>query len=71
VKPESDATQAGGDFEARIDSIGGLLGDAAAPTTTITVREPGRYRLFAYAFDDYGNAAHANIPFLVEPGATP
>jgi hypothetical protein len=71
VKLESDATQAGGDFEARIDSISGLLGDAAAPTTTITVREPGRYRLFAYAFDDYGNAAHANIPFLVEPGDGP
>jgi hypothetical protein len=68
VKPESDSTQAGGDFEARIGNIGGLLGDAAAPATTITVGEPGRYRLFAYAFDDRGHAAHANIPFLVEPG---
>jgi hypothetical protein len=67
VKPESDATQAGGDFEARIRNIDGLLGDAAMPTTSITVREPGRYRLFAYAFDDHGHAAHANIPFLVEP----
>jgi hypothetical protein len=71
VKPESDATQAGGDFEARIDNIDGLLGDTAAPTTTITVWEPGRYRLFAYAFDEHGNAAHANIPFLVEPVDAP
>jgi hypothetical protein len=68
VKRESDATQAGGDFEERIGNIGGLLGDAAAPTTTIAVGKPGRYRLFAYAFDDHGHAAHANIPFLVEPG---
>jgi hypothetical protein len=71
VKPESDATQAGGDFEARIGNIGGLLGDATASTTTLTVGGPGRYRLFAYAFDDHGNAAHANIPFVVEPGDAP
>ena len=71
VKPESDATQAGGDFEARIGNIDGLLGDAAAPSTTLTVAGPGRYRLFAYAFDDHGHAAHANIPFLVGPGDVP
>ena len=71
VKRESDAMQAGGDFEPRIQNIGGLLGDRAAPVTTISVRKPGRYRLFAYAFDDHGHAAHANIPFLVEPGDEP
>jgi len=71
VKPESDATQAGGDFEHRIGNIDGLLGDAAAPTTSITVHEPGRYRLFVYAFDDHGHAAHANIPFLVESAGAP
>jgi hypothetical protein len=69
VKPESDATQGGGDFEAPVSNIGGLLGNAAAPTTTIAVREPGQYRLFAYAFDDHGHAAHAIIPFLGEPEA--
>ena len=71
VKRESDATQTGGDFEERIGSIAGLLGDEAAPATTIAVGQPGRYRLFAYAFDDHGHAAHANIPFLVEPGDVP
>jgi hypothetical protein len=71
VKHESDATQAGGDFESRIGNIDGLLADPAAPATTIAVGEPGRYRLFAYAFDDRGHAAHANIPFLVEPGDAP
>lgn len=66
VKHESGATQAGGDFESRIGSIDGLLGSPAAAATTITAATPGRYRLFAYAFDDHGHAAHANIPFLVE-----
>jgi hypothetical protein len=65
VKPESDAMQAGGDFEERIGSLGGLLRDPAAATTAITVKEPGKYRLFAYAYDGHGHAAHANIPFLV------
>jgi len=71
VKPESDVTQAGGDHEAHIPGIEGLLRDPRAARTAITVKEPGRYRLFAYAFDDRGHAAHANIPFLVEPGDGP
>ncbi len=71
VKRESGATQAGGDFEAGIPSLRGLLRGPASATTTIAVDEPGRYRLFAYAFDGQGHAAHANIPFLVEPGDGP
>ena len=31
--------------------------------------KPGAYRLFAYAFDGKGHAAHANIPFYVENSA--
>jgi hypothetical protein len=68
VKRESDATQAGGDFEAGVPNLEGLLSAPASPTTLVTVPEPGRYRLFAYAFDGRGHAAHANIPFLVESG---
>jgi exo-beta-1,3-glucanase (GH17 family) len=68
VKRESDATQEGGDFEASIPSLDGVLQDPASDRTAIAVKEPGRYRLFAYAFDGKGHAAHANIPFLVEPG---
>jgi len=71
VRRESEATQAGGDFEADIPSLGGLLRDDASATTAIAVDEPGRYRLFAYAFDGQGHAAHANIPFLVETDDTP
>ena len=66
IKPESDATQVGGDFEAAIASIEGWLSDPQAASTSITVPSPGQYRLFAYAFDDHGNAAHANIPLRVE-----
>jgi hypothetical protein len=71
VKRESDATQAGGDFEAAIPSLGDVIGNDASATTVITVDQPGRYRLFAYAFDGQGHAAHANIPFLVEPAGSP
>jgi hypothetical protein len=66
VKPESDSQKSGGDREERLPSLEGLLSDAEAPQTTVTVSSPGKYRLFAYAYDGKGHAAHANIPFLVE-----
>jgi len=66
VKLESDETTEGGDLEKDIDSVEGLLSNPDAAVTHLTAREPGRYRLFAYAYDDHGHAAHANIPFLVE-----
>lgn len=71
VRRESDATEKGGDFEDGIPAIGGLVRDPASASTVITVNDTGRYRLFAYAFDDHGHAAHANIPFLVEQAETP
>jgi exo-beta-1,3-glucanase (GH17 family) len=67
VRPESDATQTGGDFERDIPGLDGLIAEPGEAVTTLTAPEPGRYRLFAYATDDHGHAAHANIPFLV-PG---
>lgn len=70
VKPESESQKAGGDREERLPNLAGLLSDPDAPRTTITVARPGRYRLFAYAYDGNDHAAHANIPFLVE-GAEP
>jgi hypothetical protein len=68
VKPESEATQVGGDRENTPPDIDGWLADPTAAMTTITVPVPGRYRLFAYAYDGHGHAAHANIPFLVQRG---
>jgi len=69
VKLESDATQVGGDFEDSISSLAGLMSDATSATVSIIAPEPGAYRLFAYAYDDHGHAAHANIPFIVKKGA--
>jgi exo-beta-1,3-glucanase (GH17 family) len=66
VKPESDSQKSGGDREERLRNLEGLLSDAEAPQTTLTVSKPGKYRLFAYAYDGHDHAAHANIPFLVE-----
>jgi len=66
VKPESGATTVGGDPEQTPPDIDGWVTDPEAAVTTITARVPGKYRLFAYAYDDHGHAAHANIPFLVQ-----
>jgi len=68
VKAESDATQAAGDFEVPLENIDGMLGAADNETVTVHATRPGRYRLFAYASDGLGHAAHANIPFLVTGG---
>jgi exo-beta-1,3-glucanase (GH17 family) len=67
VRPESDATQTGGDLERDIPGLDGLIADPGGASTTLTAPGPGRYRLFAYANDGHGHTAHANIPFLV-PG---
>jgi len=65
LKPESDSTQIGGDYEHSIASLDGFIADAVSPTTRITAPGPGAYRLFVYVYDGQGNAAHANFPFLV------
>jgi hypothetical protein len=65
LKPESTATTGGGDYEEPLQSLGGFLADASAAKTGLTAPAPGKYRLFAYASDDDGRIAHANIPFLV------
>ncbi len=65
VKPESTSTETGGDYEESIPNIEGLLSNTNAVAVTLTAPEPGAYRLYAYAYDGRGNAAHANIPFLV------
>ncbi len=66
VKPESESEKSGGDREAPLPTLEGLLSESEAASTRITAPAPGKYRLFAYAYDGQGHAAHANIPFLVE-----
>jgi hypothetical protein len=65
LKPESGATQVGGDHEEAVRNLDGFIDDADSSTVRITAPEPGAYRLFVYAYDGRGNAAHANFPFLV------
>ena len=66
LKPESRSTTGGGDYEVVIENIDGFLSTPSDPATRLTAPGPGKYRLFVYAYDGQGNAAHANIPFLVE-----
>jgi hypothetical protein len=69
LKPESETAQSGGDFEAAISNLPGLIHDDGSAEIRITAPESGTYRLFVYAYDGKGHAAHANIPFLVSTGA--
>jgi exo-beta-1,3-glucanase (GH17 family) len=66
LKPESAATSEGGDFESPIANLEGYLAEPSASRTMLTAPPPREYRLFAYAADDHGHVAHANIPFRVE-----
>ncbi|MFN3408648.1 MAG: hypothetical protein ACK45B_06620 [Limisphaerales bacterium] len=74
VREESRATTTGGDHEEPPPYVPGCVDDAHTPTPTITApATPGAYRLFVYVYDGQGNAAHANLPFYVDPatgGAT-
>ena len=63
LKPESTATSDGGDYEPPIENIPGLIDNAHSATPNLRAPNPGTYRLFAYAFDNNGHMAHANIPF--------
>lgn len=65
LKPESDAAQTGGDYEQSITSLDGFIDSGDSWTARLTAPGPGAYRLFVYAYDGNGHAAHANIPFLV------
>ena len=66
VKPESTEVKEGGDFEASPESIPGLINDPSKSEISFKAPdESGPYRLFVYAYDGNGHAAHANIPFFV------
>ena len=65
---ESTATQEGGDAEEVPPDHSHLLGEATDPTITVRLPSaPGPYRLFVYATDAAGAAAHANLPFQITP----
>ena len=67
IKPESDSAKHGGDFETAIADIENLIEDPHKATVEITTpTQSGPYRIFVYAYDGKGKAAHANIPFFVK-----
>ena len=66
IKSESTDLGDGGDFETTPQSIPDLISQPTEAQILVTAPgEPGAYRLFVYAFDGNGHAAHANIPFFV------
>lgn len=73
VLEESTDLKSGGDWESRPKAVAGLIHDPKKDQVALQApTRPGAYRLFVYAFDGKGHAAHANIPFLVDkPEARP
>ena len=68
IMEESTARSVGGDRESIPSQVPGSITNAIASEVFIRAPEkPGPYRLFAYVFDGKGHAAHANIPFCVDP----
>jgi beta-galactosidase/beta-glucuronidase len=66
VKAESRSRAEGGDQEAIPPDLPGYIEDRGDGRIVLSATMPkGAYRLFAYASDGNGNAAHANIPFFV------
>ena len=67
LRPESGEYQTGGDFRRDLPDIEGAVLESNDGRATIRMPdEPGPYRLFAYAFDNSGHAATANLPLLVK-----
>ena len=66
VRHESFSKEVGGDNEHTPERVNNLIADAQAAKITMKApQESGAYRLFVYAYDGKGHAAHANIPFYV------
>jgi hypothetical protein len=67
VMHESTDLKTGGDHESKPKSLPHLIEDPSKAEIKMQAPEvPGAYRLFVYAFDGKGHAAHANIPFYVD-----
>jgi hypothetical protein len=68
IMEESTDLKTGGDLESKPKTLKGLIDNPKR--SDIRLKAPsarGAYRLFTYAFDGKGHAAHANIPFYVDP----
>lgn len=70
IMEESTDLKTGGDAESKPKSLPDLIANLNRTEIELTApARPGAYRLFVYAYDGKGHAAHANIPFFVD-GAT-
>jgi len=70
VMEECTDLKTGGDHERTPESLPGLVRTAEDGKIVLQApSRPGAYRLFTYIFDGKGHAAHANIPFYVDPPA--
>ena len=67
LRPESGEISTGGDFRPGMPDIEGAVIESRNDSASVRMpAEPGSYRLFAYAYDEAGNAATANVPLLVK-----
>jgi hypothetical protein len=67
IMKESTDLGDGGDHESVPDIMEGYISPAQQAEIEMKVpEEAGAYRLFMYAYDGHGNAAHANIPFFAQ-----
>ena len=67
IMKESTDLGDGGDLESVPEVLEGYITTAQQAAVEMRVpEETGAYRLFMYAYDGQGNAAHANIPFFAQ-----
>jgi hypothetical protein len=73
LRPDvSDDPRVGGDFEESVAPIDGAVKWTRLRQSEIELpRKPGKYRIFAYAWDGNGAAATVNLPVLVTDIAPP
>ncbi len=69
LRPESQARAEGGDYEAPIAEIDGMIENPALRHIVLRAPgAPGAYRLFVEIYDGKGHAGYANLPFQVQAG---
>ncbi len=67
LRAESGDYETGGDFREAIPAVEGAIEESDASGATVRMPdEPGPYRLFVYAWDEFGRAGTANVPLLVK-----